>query len=159
MSELSIISKSKEETQALGEELASFAKADDVFILSGDLGAGKTQFSKGFALGLGITDVVSSPTFNLVLVYEDGWIKLNHFDLYRLENESELEGIDFFGLIESEGVSLIEWGDRFDLVRDLSDVLIMVEFVDESQRSLTFTALSERGQEIIRAFMDDRINA
>lgn len=144
-----LTSVNAEQTREMGEQIAVFAKPNDVFILKGDLGAGKTQFSKGFALGLGITDDVTSPTFNLVLVYEEAWIPLNHFDLYRLEHDSELEDIDFFGLIESGAVSLIEWGDRFPIVRDLSDLEITLESISENKRSIELVALSERGEEML----------
>lgn len=159
MKEIKIETENLFETQELGEMLALAAQANDVFILSGNLGAGKTQFAKGFARGLGVSDVVSSPTFNLLLVYDSGWLTLNHFDLYRLTDETELEGIDFFGVLESEGVSLIEWGERFEIVRELADVIVRIENEGEEGRSFSLSALDIRGEEILAAFAENRRNA
>ena len=99
-------------TRAAGGALAALLEPDDVVVLTGDLGAGKTAFTQGVGEGLGVSGAVVSPTFN-ILVAHSGRLVLNHFDLYRLEQAEQLEDIDFFGTLESGGVSLIEWGDRF----------------------------------------------
>ena len=105
-------SDSVEDTMELGARLAREAVPDDCFVLTGDLGAGKTHFSKGFARGLGIEEDVTSPTFAIVEEYQ-GRLPLLHWDLYRLEEEWELDDIDWYGLTESGAVSLVEWGDKF----------------------------------------------
>jgi len=103
-----------EETIALGARLGCVAQLGDVIILTGDLGAGKTQFAKGVAQGLGVCEVITSPTFNIMLVYESSsGQKLNHIDLYRLDDILQLDDIDYFGCLESDAVSVVEWGDRF----------------------------------------------
>ena len=107
-------STSVEDTQALARDIAERAQAGDVILLVGDLGAGKTHFAQGFAAGLGVSDVPTSPTFNLVCEYRSGRLPLYHFDLYRLEDASELDDIDYYGITEGDGVSLVEWGDKFD---------------------------------------------
>lgn len=84
---------SSDETKKLGCTLAACLKAGDVVLLSGDLGAGKTQFVQGVAAGLGADEVPTSPTFNIVLTYRSGRLPLHHFDLYRLDREDELEDI------------------------------------------------------------------
>lgn len=107
------LSHSVEETMAAGAALAAEARPDDCIVLTGDLGAGKTHFTKGFAAELGITDEVTSPTFAIVEEYEGGRLTLLHWDLYRLEEDWELEDVDWYGLTESGAVNLVEWGDKF----------------------------------------------
>ena len=107
---------SAKDTADIGREIAREAKPGEVYALVGDLGTGKTAFSGGFAKGLGITEPVTSPTFTIVMEYNEGRLPLYHFDVYRLADESELDEIGFFEYIDGEGVSLIEWAD---LIRDL----------------------------------------
>ena len=96
------------QTQALAEKIAALAKPGLVITLNGDLGAGKTTFTKGFAQALGVTDRVKSPTFNILNNYETGRIPLYHFDAYRLE-ESGAADQGFEDYLGTDGVSLIEW--------------------------------------------------
>ena len=84
---------SQEETERLGRQTGESAKAGDVYTLIGDLGVGKTVFTKGIAAGLGITEPVNSPTFTIVQVYEDGRIPFYHFDVYRIGDIEEMEEI------------------------------------------------------------------
>lgn len=111
---MSFVSHGVEETQEYAKAIAARAQAGDVILLVGDLGAGKTHFTQGFAAGLGVEEVPTSPTFNIVCEYRSGRLPLYHFDLYRLEDADELEDIDYFGITEGDGVSLVEWGDKFD---------------------------------------------
>lgn len=97
---------SPEETMAFAEKLAGLLKAQDLLTLEGDLGAGKTTFTKGVAKGLGISRMVNSPTFTILKQYE-GQLDLNHFDVYRLEDSDEDIGFD--ELFESDAVSVVEW--------------------------------------------------
>ncbi|MGN0072391.1 MAG: tRNA (adenosine(37)-N6)-threonylcarbamoyltransferase complex ATPase subunit type 1 TsaE [Coriobacteriales bacterium] len=106
-------SASVEETLELGRRLSLQAEPDSCYVLTGDLGAGKTHFSKGFAAGLGVTEQITSPTFAIVERYDSGRLPLLHWDLYRLESEWELEDVDWYGLTECGAVSLVEWGDKF----------------------------------------------
>lgn len=107
------LSRSVEETMGVGAQLAADAKPDDCIVLTGDLGAGKTHFTKGFAAALGVKEDVTSPTFAIVEEYEGTKLRLLHWDLYRLEEDWELEDVDWYGLTESGAVSLVEWGDKF----------------------------------------------
>lgn len=100
-----------EETYQIGVELGKQAKPGDVVCLIGELGVGKTVFSQGFGAGIGISEPISSPTFTIVQVYEEGRLPFYHFDVYRIEEE-ELFEIGFEEMVEGEGVSLIEWADR-----------------------------------------------
>ena len=98
-----------EETQAVGRALGALARSGDIFCLEGDLGAGKTHFTKGIAEGLCIDDNITSPTFTIVNEYEGGRLKLNHFDVYRVNDPDEIYAIGFDEYIFSDSVSVIEW--------------------------------------------------
>ena len=106
------ISNSAEETMAMGQRYAQSAQRGDVFALTGDLGAGKTQFVKGFVAGLGSAAEVTSPTFVLLHEYEGGRLPVYHFDFYRLDNPEADVRLGFDDYVFGEGVSLIEWADR-----------------------------------------------
>ena len=107
---------SAEETYALGKKLGSEAKPGDVLTLIGDLGVGKTVFTQGFADGLGITEPISSPTFTIVQVYEEGRLPFYHFDVYRIGDIEEMDEIGYEDYFYGNGVCLIEWAD---LIREL----------------------------------------
>ena len=99
----------EKETYELGRRLGAEAKAGQVYTLVGDLGVGKTVFTKGLAAGLGIEEAVSSPTFTIVQVYEEGRLPFYHFDVYRIGDVEEMEEIGYEDYIYGEGVCLIEW--------------------------------------------------
>jgi tRNA threonylcarbamoyladenosine biosynthesis protein TsaE len=107
------ISRSAEDTVAHGQALAASLRAGDVLALTGELGAGKTQFVKGVAAGLGADVVVTSPTFTLIHEYAGGRLPIYHFDFYRLEDEDEALKIGLDEYIDGDGVCLIEWADKF----------------------------------------------
>ncbi len=107
-------SASPDETESIAIELAKEAKAGSVYTLSGDLGAGKTVFARGFARGLGIMSPVTSPTFTLVNEYKKGRLPLYHFDVYRLGEAEELYDTGFEDYLENGGVVLIEWAERIE---------------------------------------------
>jgi tRNA threonylcarbamoyladenosine biosynthesis protein TsaE len=112
-----LISNSAEETIATGRNYARNARPGDVFALTGDLGAGKTQFVKGFVAGLGSHAEVTSPTFVLVHEYENGRLPVYHFDFYRLDGSETVLRLGFDDYVFGDGVSLIEWADRYaDLI-------------------------------------------
>lgn len=101
-----------EETAALGQRLGKVAQRGSVITLDGDLGAGKTVFAKGFAQGLGIGQIVNSPTFTILQVYEDGRIPLYHFDVYRIEDQEEMWEVGLQEYLGGDGVCLIEWSEN-----------------------------------------------
>ena len=109
-----IESNNEKETYNLGYRFGKHAKAGQVFTLTGDLGVGKTVFTKGLAAGLGIIEPVSSPTFTIVQVYEEGRLPFYHFDVYRIGDAEEMDEIGFEDYIYSGGVSLIEWADLIE---------------------------------------------
>lgn len=107
---------SEKETFDFAKSLAEKSKKGDVYALIGDLGVGKTAFTKGFAKGLSIDEPVVSPTFTFVQVYDDGIMPLYHFDVYRIGDPSEMEEIGYEDYFYGDGVSLMEWAD---LVEDI----------------------------------------
>lgn len=145
---IELSSASVDETIEAGRTLAQALEPGDVVLLDGELGAGKTHFSKGVAAGLGSTAQVTSPTFNLLIEYHDGRIPLYHFDLYRLEDAEELEDIDFYGVVEGDGASLVEWAGKF--ADAMPDECLAVDIcVDgDGQRVLRFEGRGPRGAEL-----------
>jgi len=109
----SITTHSAEETFALGRQLAATLRKGDVFAITGDLGAGKTQLVKGIAAGLGIAQEATSPTFTLIHEYPGGKFPLYHIDLYRLDSPEEALKIGLDEYLGSDGVTVIEWADKF----------------------------------------------
>ncbi len=108
---MQVVSLCEKDTEEVGKMLGCEARRGDVFCLVGDLSAGKTHFTKGFAEGLLIEDEIVSPTFSIVNTYSEGRIKFHHFDVYRLENQNELENIGYEDYFYGDGVCLIEWAD------------------------------------------------
>ena len=106
----------EEETFEIGRKLGEEAEKGQIFTLIGDLGVGKTVFTKGVAAGLGIREPVNSPTFTIVQVYEEGRLPFYHFDVYRISDVEEMEEIGYEDYFYGEGVCMIEWAD---LIREL----------------------------------------
>lgn len=109
-----IETRSAKETFELGFEIGSRAKAGEVYTMVGDLGVGKTVFTQGMAKGLEISEAISSPTFTIVQVYDEGRLPFYHFDVYRIGDISEMDEIGFEDYVYGEGVSLIEWANLID---------------------------------------------
>ena len=102
------------ETHALGKKIGETAKPGDVYTLVGDLGVGKTVFTQGIADGLGITEPVSSPTFTIVQVYEEGRMPFYHFDVYRIGDIEEMDEIGYEDYFYGEGLCMIEWANLIE---------------------------------------------
>lgn len=140
-----------EQTQKLAEELAAALEPGDVILLDGDLGAGKTTFTKGLAAGLGIRRNVKSPTFTLIREYHEGHLPLYHMDVYRLEET----GGDDLGLEEyfnGDGVSVVEWSQFVE--DDLPAEFLVVHFIkdehDDDRRTLVFEPHGSRYERLLR---------
>ena len=108
------LTKSEAETEALGARLAEQLEPGGVVAFTGDLGAGKTAFTRGLARGLGIPDRVTSPTFAIVNEYEGGRLPLFHFDMYRLGSSEELFGIGWEDYLARGGVCAVEWSENVE---------------------------------------------
>ena len=117
----------EQNTLELGKRIALSAKPGDVYALDGDLGVGKTVFTKGFAQGIGIRRPVSSPTFTILQVYEEGRIPLYHFDVYRIGDPEEMEEIGFDEYLFGQGVCLIEWAERVRELLPENTVSVVIE--------------------------------
>lgn len=102
----------EKDTVAIAKELGEDAKPGGIFLLEGELGAGKTAFAKGFALGLGITEPITSPTFTILQEYPEGKIPFYHFDAYRILEPEEMYEIGWENYLFGNGVCLIEWASR-----------------------------------------------
>nr|WP_317349667.1 tRNA (adenosine(37)-N6)-threonylcarbamoyltransferase complex ATPase subunit type 1 TsaE [uncultured Blautia sp.] len=111
-----IETRSPEETFILGKKIGEAALPGQVYTLNGDLGVGKTVFTQGVAAGLGITEAVSSPTFTIVQVYEEGRLPFYHFDVYRIGDIEEMEEIGYDDYFFGQGICLIEWAK---LIREI----------------------------------------
>ncbi len=133
---------SPEETYEIGRRMGSEARPGLVITLDGDLGAGKTLFTKGFAEGLGVTEPVNSPTFTILQSYEDGRMPLFHFDVYRIGDPAEMEEVGFDDYIYGDGACLIEWSELIEELIPDEAVRIVIErdaSKGEDYRRITIT--------------------
>ena len=120
-------SSREQETFALGEKIGREAQPGDIYALLGDLGVGKTVFTKGFAKGLGIEEHVSSPTFTIVQLYDEGRLPLYHFDVYRIGDPEEMDEIGYEDCFFGSGVCLVEWANLIEELMPLQTKWITIE--------------------------------
>lgn len=147
--EVRFITRSREETIAVGKRIGEVTKPDDVFVLTGDLGAGKTQLTKGIAEGMGISADVTSPTFTIEMVYTGPSLELYHFDLYRIDDADQLEDTGIFDVLGAGGVCVIEWGEQFseELGEERVDVfLTRLEDADKSAETQQQSSQEAQGE-------------
>ncbi|MDD5937273.1 MAG: tRNA (adenosine(37)-N6)-threonylcarbamoyltransferase complex ATPase subunit type 1 TsaE [Clostridiales bacterium] len=138
-----IESYTTEDTFEIGKRIGEAAKCGQVFCLNGDLGVGKTVFTQGFAKGLGIMEPISSPTFTIVQVYEEGRLPLYHFDVYRIADVSEMDEIGYEDYFFGEGVCLIEWASLIE------------EILPESFTSITIEKALDKGFDYRKITIDE----
>ncbi|MGY3749921.1 tRNA (adenosine(37)-N6)-threonylcarbamoyltransferase complex ATPase subunit type 1 TsaE [Vagococcus acidifermentans] len=155
---MELIVQGEQETLSFGKKLGQFAQAGDVFILTGDLGAGKTTLTKGFAAGLGITQMIKSPTYTLIREYDTGRLPLYHMDVYRLSDGADELGLEEY--FEGEGVCVVEWGE---LIRDMIDVpyieLTLQKIAgDDEQRAIKLTTPDDHLRQRLAAFLENKEN-
>ena len=146
------------DTQRFAEIVAAHVRPRDMIVLAGEMGTGKTTFTQSFGRALGITDLITSPTFNLLHNYGSGRMSLHHADLYRLERTGELEGLGLDELQDSGGVIAVEWGD---IVGDeLGDALVLRfahadETVDTDVRGVTVLARGAQWESRIHKLVEE----
>lgn len=142
------------QTVGLGKVLGRVVCPNATIVLCGDLGAGKTQFTKGVAEGLDIAEAITSPTFTILMAYTSGRIPLYHFDLYRLSEPDQLVDIGYDDLLEAGGVSVIEWGDRFPEVLPQDHLAIAFSLDGDADRTLSCVATGPLSQGLLDVLGD-----
>ncbi len=133
------------DTFNIGKDLALKAKESMVFCLEGDLGTGKTVFTKGFACGLGIDECVTSPTFTIVQEYSEGRIPFYHFDVYRIADVEEMYEIGYEDYINGDGVCLIEWAHLIEEI--LPDNIIKISIEKDLEKGIDYRGITIEGME------------
>lgn len=142
------ICKNKSDTQELGRLIAKHSFKGEVITLKGQLGAGKTTFSQGFASGLNIKGVINSPTFNIVKCYFDSLLPLYHIDAYRLEYLHQDLGLEEY--IEGDGVCLIEWAEFIKEVIPDELLKIEIEILENEERVISITPVGNKYIELLK---------
>lgn len=132
-----IITKSPEETIEAAAEIGKLLQKGDIIAYHGGLGAGKTTFTRGLALGLGLGDVVTSPTFALVNEYIGDKINLYHFDMYRISSEWDLESCGFYDYDFGNNVAAVEWSENIEKYLSGKVINITISSLDELEREIT----------------------
>lgn len=142
-----------DDVMALGKTLGRYIQPGTIAVLTGDLGAGKTQFARSVARGLGVEGSITSPTFAILKTYPEGRIPLNHMDLYRLEEAAQLDDLDFWDLLQDgePSATLIEWGEIFDSVVAASDLIVKIELFSDTLRTIELEARTERAEKLLDA--------
>lgn len=139
-----------EETIAMGKHLGTLLQPNMLLTLSGDLGAGKTTFTKGIGQGLGITKVINSPTFTILKQYQ-GRLNLSHFDAYRLEGQDD--DLGFEEIFDSNDVCVIEWAEFIEDILPMERLEIEIKKIDEHVREFIFKTSSEKYYEVVEALV------
>ncbi|HCM88539.1 MULTISPECIES: tRNA (adenosine(37)-N6)-threonylcarbamoyltransferase complex ATPase subunit type 1 TsaE [Vagococcus] len=137
--------RNEEETKKLAFDIASLSQKGDIFLLTGELGAGKTTFTKGFAQGLGIEQMIKSPTYTLIREYDTGRLPLYHMDVYRLTEGATDLGLDEY--LEGDGVCVIEWGQM--IIADIFSpyIELFLDKVSNEERAFHMRATSPSATE------------
>ncbi len=133
---MKFISKSEKDTYKIAKKFERTLSGGEVVILNGDLGAGKTTFTKGLAKALGITENVTSPTFTLMNIYTSGRLKLYHFDMYRIEDESEAQELGLDEFFYGNGVCMIEWAENIKNMLPKNLITINITKLGENEREI-----------------------
>jgi tRNA threonylcarbamoyladenosine biosynthesis protein TsaE len=166
---LDITSYSSTQTQHLGMCLGNLLRGGELILLEGRLGTGKTTFTQGLAQGLGINDVINSPTFTLLKEYKGQprfapeaparatrqvGLTLYHFDLYRLDDPEEIIDLGFEDYFYSSGVCVIEWADKAEEFWPAEQLCVQIKMMSETKRELLFMATGTRYCELLKQFQE-----
>ena len=154
MKSLKLASNSPEQTQNLGRLLGKLAQAGDIFLLTGNLGSGKTCLTQGIAWGLGVKEYAMSPSFVLVREYY-GRLPLYHIDLYRLDHIEEIVDLGLEEYLEGNGICVIEWAEKGKAVLPGDSLLINLSYTSESDRDLSLKPNGERYMELMGSLSEE----
>ncbi|GGL62788.1 tRNA (adenosine(37)-N6)-threonylcarbamoyltransferase complex ATPase subunit type 1 TsaE [Sporolactobacillus putidus] len=146
------ICHSPEETMAFSEKIAGYLRSGDVLTLSGDLGAGKTVFTKGLARGLGISEQISSPTFTIVKEHTGGRVPLYHMDVYRISDDEDIGLEDYF---DREGIAVIEWAENIPSWLPEDYLSVAIKRIDDHDRELTLIPHGRRVESLYREILEN----
>ncbi len=152
---LDVVSHSAAQTQRLGARLGEQLRGGELLLLDGDLGTGKTNLTQGIAEGLGVREVVSSPTFTLLKEYA-GRLPLYHFDLYRLDDATEILDLGFEEYFESDGVCVVEWANKAEALWPSEHLRVRLKMVSETKRGMV---LSGQGAHYIDLLLEFKRSA
>ena len=144
---MEIRSNSQEETIALAEKIAANVKEGMVITLKGDLGAGKTTFTKGIGKGLGIKKAISSPTFTIMKIYQ-GNMPLYHIDAYRLEEH--FQDLGFEEYVNGDGLCVVEWADFIEEILPKERLAISIDYEGDSARKITLTPIGDAYEALVK---------
>ena len=139
---MEFITHSPEETEKIGEALAKSLQPGTILAYRGDLGAGKTAFTRGLARGLGCKETVTSPTYTIVNEYLGGRLPLFHFDMYRLASSDDLWDIGWEDYLDREGVCAVEWSENVPEAFDGSEIRVSIEKCADNARKITIEGAS-----------------
>ncbi|WP_338787796.1 tRNA (adenosine(37)-N6)-threonylcarbamoyltransferase complex ATPase subunit type 1 TsaE [Metabacillus sp. FJAT-53654] len=156
MEEFEFSTNSSEETLEIAKRLSEKVKKSDVVTLEGDLGAGKTTFTKGLAKGLGIKRNVNSPTFTIIKEYKDGRLPLYHMDVYRLEDADEDLGFDEY--FHGNGITVVEWAHLIEDQLPSERLDIKILYVNDSTRKIMMTPYGSHYVEICKELSNESIS-
>ena len=140
---LTIITKSPEETKNLGKKVSKLTKPGDLLAFYGELGVGKTCFIQGISQGLKVKDYVTSPSFTIINEYQ-GKIPIYHFDLFRLDNAEEILELGYKEYFYGEGLTVIEWAEKIEQLLTKEHLKIEIKFKDRYQRTISFIPQGDR---------------
>lgn len=153
MKEYSFVTNNEKETEKVGALIAPYLASNSVITLTGDLGAGKTTFTKGLAQGLNINDRVISPTFNILKCYFKADIPLYHIDAYRLEdNDADIGLLEF---IDGDGIAVIEWPTFISELIPISFLEINITILDLNRRQILVKAIGAKYEKIIEIIKEN----
>jgi len=151
-----VCTTSEKETVEIGKMLGNLFTGGEILALNGEMGAGKTAFTKGIALGIDINEYITSPTFALVNEYV-GRLPLYHFDVYRINDEDELMEIGFEDYIYSNGVSVVEWSSLTPNIIPKERINVSIDKVaeDQDKRKIVFEFLGEKNKHLEKTFTEE----
>ncbi|UCH50623.1 MAG: tRNA (adenosine(37)-N6)-threonylcarbamoyltransferase complex ATPase subunit type 1 TsaE [Chloroflexota bacterium] len=149
MTGLKFISRSQEQTQRLGMRLGELAQTGDLFLLTGNLGSGKTCLTQGIAWGLGVKEYAFSPSFVIMREYH-GRLTLYHIDFYRLERVEEIADLGLDEYLYGKGVCVVEWAEKGMAVLPEEHLLIDLSYISDTERSISFEPKGKRYIQILK---------